>query len=91
MARFEDDEFDYGSLPEVQQQEFLYDLIGFSQAPRDYEAHTLFWDLMYNDDLTISERLDKYDELSDYLWAEYGLSFEDIWNWDDFRGWYESQ
>lgn len=87
---YDDDEFDFGTLPEVQQQEFLYDLIGFDSAPQDTEAHGLFWTLMYNDELSMEDRIDAYHELSDYLEQEYGLVFADIWDWEDFRSWYDN-
>lgn len=86
----DDAEFDYGSLPLEQQQEFLYDLIGFAGTTHDYEARSYFWDLMYNDELTSDQRLDIYEEFSQYLWDEYGLQFEDVWDWDAFREWYET-
>lgn len=88
---YDDDEsFDFGSLPEIQQQEFLYGLIGFDSNAQDSEVHNLFWDLMYNDDLTRAEREEIHEQLRDYLYDEYGLDFDDIWDWDDFREWYDS-
>jgi len=88
---FDDDEesFDYGSLPEVQQQEFLYTLIGFQDNALDNEARGMFWDVMYNDELSVGERIQAYEDLSEHLWDLYGLNFEDIWDWEAFRDWYE--
>jgi hypothetical protein len=94
MPRYDDSDdesFDYGSLPDVQQQEFLYDLIGFTGNAVDPELREMFWDVMYNDELSIGERLDIYQSLSDYIYDEYGMYFEDIWDWEDFRAWYDSQ
>jgi hypothetical protein len=90
MAYEEDDEenFDYGSLPDGQQQEFLYELIGFKENALDNEARDLFYDVMYNNELSMGERLDAYNELTIYLYDEYGLVFEEIWDWDAFREWY---
>lgn len=90
MAYEEDDEegFDFGSLPEGQQQEFLYELIGFKDNALDSEARDLFNDVMYNNELSMGERLDAYNELTIYLYDEYGLVFEEIWDWDAFREWY---
>lgn len=90
MAYEEDDEegFDFGSLPEEQQQEFLYDLIGFKDNALDNEARDLFYDVMYNNELSMGERLDAYNELTIYIYDEYGLVFEEIWDWDAFREWY---
>jgi hypothetical protein len=97
MARAEDyqaydeDRFDYGSLPEVQQQEFLFEQIGFHGAPPDPEAHQMFYNLMYNDELSSNERMTIYGEFVEYLWEEYGILFEDVWEWEAFREWYDSQ
>lgn len=74
-----------------EQQELLYDVIGFGDASYDQTAHDLFWDAMYNDELTIDQRIEKFDELQDYLYDEYDLYFADVWDWEDFREWYASQ
>jgi hypothetical protein len=88
---YDDDEsFDYGSLPIEQQQEFLYETIGFTEFTGDIEAHNLFWEVMYNDELTAGERAELQQELSDYLWEEYGIDFDDVWDWEDFRSWYDA-
>ena len=84
------DDYDYGDLPEHDQQEFLYDTIGFGDSPQDQHAHDMFYEAFYNDDLSISDRIDIMDELSDYLFDEYGIDFEAIWDWDDFRSWYDA-
>lgn len=86
----DDDEYDYGSLGDQDQREFLYDTLGFGEDALDQHAHDLFWDAFYNDELTISARIDIMDSLSDYLFEEYGIDFEEIWDWDDFRSWYDS-
>lgn len=93
MARFsdyDDDFYDYGALPEVQQQHFLYDQLGFIGPARDAEAHNLFWDLMYNDALSSTQREDIHADLRDYLMEEYGIDFDDVWDWEDFRSWYDA-
>lgn len=88
---FDDDEkFDYGSLPLDSQQEFLYNLIGFSEEASDFTAHELFWEVMYNDDLPQNQRDALYQELQEYLNDEYGLWFSDVWDWEAFREWYET-
>lgn len=95
MPDYEDDDefFDYGSLPEDEQQEFLFGQIGFDYAENemvDPELHDMFWDLMYNDELTEEDRLAVYAELSEYVWEEYGLVFAELWDWEDFRSWYDA-
>lgn len=88
---YDDDRFDYGSLPPDQQQEFLFEQLGFIGAPRDETARDLFRDLMYNDNLSESQRLDVESEFIAYLYDEYGIDFYDVWDWEDFRAWYDSQ
>jgi len=92
MATYDDDDdfYDYGALPEINQQEFLYDQLGFVGVARDQEAHNMFWDLMYNDELGANQREGIHEDLRAYLLAEYGIDFDDVWDWEDFRSWYES-
>jgi hypothetical protein len=84
----DDEPFDYGSLPEETQQEFLYEVIGFHDAGSDTFAHDLFYNAFYNDDITMDNRLDLMEQLNDHLWEAYGVDFEAIWDWEDFREWY---
>jgi len=85
-------EEDMSSLPRGEQQTFLYDLIGFKEdTPGDSYVRETFWDVMYNDNISLNERMSMYDNLSDYLYEEYGIEFDDLWDWEDFRDWYESQ
>lgn len=85
----DDDDFYHGSLPIEQQQEFLYDQLGFVGPVRDEFAHQMFWEVMYNDELSHHDRMQMYDTLSDYLDEEYGIDFSEIWDWEDFRAWYD--
>lgn len=89
-AREAVEEFDYGGLPEDEQRQFLYEVFGFREQALDYEARSLFWDVMYNNQLDYGIRLEKFDELAAYIWDEYGISFEEIWDWEAFREWYDS-
>jgi hypothetical protein len=84
---YQPDDFD----PERDQnQEYMFGLIDFygEGAYGDGTAHDLFWEVMYNDELTAEQREDFYEQLSVYLYDEYGLDFEDLWDWEDFREWY---
>lgn len=73
-------------------QEFLYDVIGFLPGESyDATAHDLFYGAMYNDELTLDERMEMLEELQDYLYDEYDLLFADFWDWEDFREWYALQ
>jgi hypothetical protein len=75
-----------------EKQSLLFDAIGFIPGESyDETAHSLFWDAMYNDDLTIEERIDRLDELQDYLYDTYDIYFADVWDWQDFQEWYAMQ
>lgn len=90
-SRFDDpDEEDYGSLPIEDQQEFLYNQLGFKDDARDEFAHQMFWEVMYNDELSEHQRMELYDALSEYLDEEYGIDFSEVWDWEDFREWYDA-
>jgi len=82
------DGFDYGSLSEPDQQEFLYETIGFGEPAQDQYAHDLFYEAFYDDELSMSNRIDLMDQLIDYLYETYGIDLEEVWDWDDFRAWY---
>lgn len=90
---FTDDVYgdDVGSMNLGEQQEFVYDLLGFVDTPGDSHAHDLFWDAMYNDNLTVDERTVIFSDLEEYLYDAYGLDFGLVWDWEDFREWYDAQ
>jgi hypothetical protein len=79
-------------------QDRMYHIIGFREDEQDsfwnpdfnQSVHDAFFDYWYNDELTIDERNAAYDFLTAMLFDEYGLDFDDLWDWDDFRAWYDS-
>lgn len=85
MARQEDWEFggdDFWETPEPAPE--LNDIL-FSRDASDPYAQELMFDAMVKGDS------DAYARLTDYMWDEYGIDFEDAWDWQDFAEWYESQ
>lgn len=80
------------------QQNSMYEIIGFREDSRDTyynpayndEVHNLFWNVMYNDELTLDERADQEALMAQIFYDEYGLLFDDLWSWEDFRAWYEN-
>lgn len=86
MATFGENYSDY---PVGQQQDVLYDVIGFGNAPEDQYAHDLFYNYYYNDNISVSNRIQLYDQLVDYLSSYYGIDFNETWDWEDFRNWYD--
>lgn len=96
MADYDDDDdfIDYGALPINEQREFLYDQIGFEpggmSGHNGNEIHDLFQDYFYNDALSGEQREDIGDQLREVFWEEFGIDFWDVWDWDDFRSWYDA-
>lgn len=83
----DDETYEY---PADEQRDFLYDNLGFGESAQDQTAHDLFWSVYYDNDLSIPGREAVLQELNDYLWDEYGIDFEAVWDWEDFREWYDS-
>lgn len=51
----------------------------------DTHAQGLFVQAFFED----NERA--YVDLVDYMYSEYGIDFEEAFEWEDFRSWYDSQ
>lgn len=79
--------------------DFIDDL--FEPDPRDYEqilfgnsrevdpaAQTLFLVWM---DVGMKADTEEYRALVDYMWEAYQIDFEDVFEWEDFQEWYDSQ
>jgi hypothetical protein len=79
------------------QQAELYEIIGFREDDRDTlynplyneDIHNLFFNVMYNDELSMDDRITQSELLAQMLFDEYGLIFDDLWSWDEFREWYD--
>lgn len=84
MAFGEDDEYSV-----EQQQEDLYSIIGFGEPPQDDYIHDLFYTYYYDNDIRMQDRIDLYDRLVERLNDVYGIDFDEAWDWEDFRAWYE--
>lgn len=83
---------DYAEYSVDEQQRVLYEQIGFgpSDMGLDPRAHDLFYTYYYNDDISLRQRLDIWEELKQHLENEYNIAFEEIWDWEAFREWYDS-
>lgn len=83
MAWYDDDEFgDYeviepGETPSL-------DSVLWDNFSGDDRAQELFHDAFFED----NEKA--YQDLIDYLWDVYGIDFEDAFDWEDFRSWYDA-
>ena len=92
------DEYEPDPFDRMYHQEQLYELIGFDfgfnpDAPLNLNAdsfvHDTFGQIMYNDELRADEREDLEEQLRVYLYDEFGLDFDDLWSWEEFREWYD--
>lgn len=58
---------------------------------QDFYLQDLFDTAMFDPDATHAERTEAYDILVDYMWDEYGIDFEETFDWVDYKEWYDSQ
>lgn len=70
----------------------FYDLVDGDLDMLNDEYLKLQYDTaLFMDGVTPQEREDAMTALEDYLLGEYGLDFDDNFDWDDYRDWYDSQ
>ena len=62
-----------------------------SELGNDQQLQDLFDVAMFDPQATPEERAAAYEDLVSTLWEEYGIDFEDIFDWEDYRDWYDSQ
>ena len=83
MARWEDD--GWGDYYDDPQQPDVKELIFGDNDVMDPRAQELFVHAFFDKD-------DKaYIDLVDYMYEEYGIDFEDAFDWQDFKEWYDAQ
>lgn len=46
---------------------------------------------LYTENLSSDVQYNAYYDLLDYMWEEYGYDFEEGFDWDAYREWYDSQ
>lgn len=61
-----------------------------NDANGDTYLQELFDAAMFHPEAGPSERQAAYDELIEYLRDEYDIDFEDIFDWEDYREWYDN-
>jgi len=52
---------------------------------QDEHANELFREAFFE------KNQDAYQELVDYMWDEYDMDFEELWDWEDWKEWYDAQ
>jgi hypothetical protein len=62
-----------------------------SAMGRDHTLQELFDNALFDFELDRGERMEARDDLRDYLWEVYGMDFDESFDWEDYRSWYDSQ
>lgn len=72
-----------GDFGELDASDLTQDIL-FDESSQDFDMHaqTLFIEAFFE------QNEGSYQELIDYMWDEYGIDFEDAFEWADFREWY---
>lgn len=83
MARYDDDEFGEYYVEDNPSGD-LSDILFGNDFETDPRAQELFSEAFFH------ENAEAYQDLVDYLWDEYGIDFEDAFDWEDFRAWYDA-
>lgn len=88
-----DDDFDY-FIPESwsEEQADLYDqLVGSDPiVAGDQQLQFLYQEALFDMDLSAPDRQIIIDMLDEYLWEEYQIEFDDVFDWESYREWYEN-
>lgn len=85
MAR--DDDYSWwggeGDFGELDDSDRIADIVFLENSGEfDMHAQTLFTEAFFD------QNEQAYQELVDYMWWEYGIDFEEAFDWEDFREWY---
>lgn len=57
----------------------------------DPQLQEWFDTAMFNSDVSPEEREQAYQHMVEYLWDEYDIDFDQEFDWEDFREWYDTQ
>lgn len=72
---------------------YLYDDMG-STLPQsfmdDRMTQALYDTALFNYDISPGDRAAVMDALKDRLWDEYGVDFDDVFDWDNYREAYDN-
>lgn len=86
-----DDEYDVPDTWSQQESHMFDDLInGDPTLGSDQTLQLLFDVALFQDGFTPRERDGVQAALEEYLWDEYGIDFDDAFDWAAYREWYES-
>lgn len=87
------DDFDY-YIPDdwYGAEKDLYDSLvnGDPILGNDHTLQLLYDVALFDHDIRPEERDMAMDALVDYLWDEYGIDFDEVFDWEGYREWYEN-
>lgn len=63
---------------------------GDANVGEDFYLQDLFDAALFDPDATMAEREEAYNRMVEYLWDQYDIDFDEAFDWEDFRAWYEA-
>jgi hypothetical protein len=89
MPEFNNDDWeDFNSHDWEETPAWLWDQATDGQGWNDDYGRMLF-DMVFVDPVDTTTRESVFDALKDWFMDEYGVGFEDVFDWDAWREWYE--
>lgn len=86
-----DDEYFIPSSWDREQGDLYDDLVGSNPViASDNNLQFLYQEALYDLDLRPHERAVVLEALEEYLWEEYGINFDDVFDWEGYKAWYEN-
>jgi len=62
----------------------------FQPLYNDTMAQNLFDAALFDHDISRGDRAAIMDSLRDYMWEEYGIDFDDVFDWEAYREAYDN-
>lgn len=76
---------------DAEETRLFIDMLGDDTEPAtDPVLQDLFDEAMFRHGVDREERESAYQELQNYLRDAYDIEFEDVFDWEDYREWYEN-
>lgn len=88
-----DDDYDYFVPASWSESEAnLYDELvgGNPDIAGDHRLQFLYDAALFHTELSPPDRQIILDALKEYMWDEYSIDFDDAFDWDGYREWYEN-
>lgn len=81
---------DFGNWNYVEMHLFDGMASGNGELENDRFVQALYDTALFNHDISARDRAAVLDALKDYMWDEYGVSFDDVFDWDGYRSAYDT-